>query len=104
VVMRAEKKHEMVELIVEDDGAGIPDEHQKRIFDPFFTTKLGAGGSGLGMHIVHNIVTGILGGEIRLWSQVNQGTRFILTLPLSAPRESVDEIAENPVVNLVATG
>lgn len=104
VVMRAEKHHDMVELIVEDDGVGIPDEHQNRIFDPFFTTKLGAGGSGLGMHIVHNIVTGILGGKIRVWSQVGKGTRFVLTLPLSAPRESVDATAENAPINLLATG
>jgi two-component system NtrC family sensor kinase len=103
VVMRAEKKHDVVELIVEDDGVGIPEEHQKRIFDPFFTTKLGAGGSGLGMHIVHNIVTGILGGEIRLWSQMGKGTCFILTLPLSAPQEGVDAVAQNASVNLLAT-
>lgn len=104
VVMRAEKHHDMVELIVEDDGVGIPDEHQNRIFDPFFTTKLGAGGSGLGMHIVHNIVTGILGGKIRVWSQVGKGTRFVLTLPLSVPRGSVDATAENAPMNLLATG
>jgi two-component system NtrC family sensor kinase len=88
VVMRAQKKHDTVELVVEDDGVGIAEEHRNRIFDPFFTTRLGAGGSGLGMHIVHNIVTGILGGKIGLWSQVGKGTQFILTLPLSAPREA----------------
>lgn len=104
VLMRAEKQHDMVELVVEDDGVGIPDEHKNRIFDPFFTTKLGAGGSGLGMHIVHNIVTGILGGKIRVWSQVGKGTRFVLTLPLSAPRESVEAAAENASMNLLATG
>ncbi len=103
VIMRAEKKHDRVELTVEDDGVGILEEHQKRIFDPFFTTKLGAGGSGLGMHIVHNIVTGILGGEIRLWSQVGKGTRFMLTLPLSAPQEDDDSVADR-AVNLVAAG
>jgi two-component system NtrC family sensor kinase len=87
VTMRAEKQHDTVELVVEDDGVGIAEEHLNRIFDPFFTTKLGAGGSGLGMHIVHNIVTGILGGKIHLWSQQGIGTRFILVLPLSAPHE-----------------
>ncbi|MCR6650487.1 MAG: ATP-binding protein [Cellvibrionaceae bacterium] len=101
VIMRAEKKHDAVELIVEDDGVGIAEEHLNRIFDPFFTTKLGAGGSGLGMHIVHNIVTGILGGKIRLWSQLDRGTRFILTLPLSAPREK-NAATESTVADLLA--
>lgn len=91
VVMRAEKQDDKVELVIEDDGVGIPDANKGKIFDPFFTTKLGAGGNGLGLHIVHNIVTGILGGEIRLWSQVGEGTRFILTLPLCAPEEGAQE-------------
>lgn len=42
--------------------AGISPENLKRVFDPFFTTRLGHGGSGLGMNIVYNLVTGVLGG------------------------------------------
>lgn len=91
VIMRAEQQQDVVELVIEDNGGGIQEEHQRKIFDPFFTTKLGAGGNGLGLHIVHNIVTGILGGEIRLWSQVGKGTRFVLTLPLCAPAERAQE-------------
>lgn len=102
VVMRAEKRHNAVEIVVEDDGVGIAEEHLNRIFDPFFTTKLGAGGSGLGMHIVHNIVTGILGGKIHLWSQQGKGTRFILILPLSAPHEK-DAVVERAPAEM-ATG
>ncbi len=77
---------ETVALIIEDDGRGMKKEHQDRIFDPFFTTKLGAGGNGLGMHIVHNIVTGMLGGQISLESEPGRGTRFVLTLPLRSPQ------------------
>lgn len=81
-----DKEHFM--LSVSDDGAGIPAEHLGKIFDPFFTTKLGQGGSGLGLNIVYNLVTGLLGGQIQVKSSVGQGSAFFITLPLSAP---VDE-------------
>ncbi|MBI3228662.1 MAG: HAMP domain-containing histidine kinase [Burkholderiales bacterium] len=73
------------ELWVSDDGVGIAQENVKRIFDPFFTTKLGTGGSGLGLNITHNIVTGVLGGRISVESSLGQGCRFTLILPLVAP-------------------
>ncbi|WP_152810034.1 sensor histidine kinase [Rugamonas rivuli] len=75
-----------LELRVSDDGIGIAAEHIGRIYDPFFTTKLGAGSSGLGLNISHNIVTGLLGGKIRVNSQAGGGTTFILHLPLIAPQ------------------
>lgn len=74
-----------VKMVFSDNGVGIPAANINRVFDPFFTTKLGLGGSGLGLSIVHNIVTGILGGEIEVHSTVDQGTVFELVLPLSAP-------------------
>lgn len=74
-----------VTLCVEDHGVGINKDDLARIFDPFFTTKLGVGGSGLGLHIVHNIVVEILGGSIDVVSELGGGTRFTLTLPISAP-------------------
>ncbi|MYM70567.1 response regulator [Pseudoduganella sp. FT55W] len=74
-----------VTLSVEDHGVGIARDDLPRIFDPFFTTKMGVGGSGLGLNIVHNIVTEILGGRIDVASEVGGGTRFTLTLPMSAP-------------------
>ncbi|WP_271009190.1 sensor histidine kinase [Paucibacter sp. B51] len=79
---------EEVELSVEDDGRGMDESVRRRIFDPFFTTKLGTGGSGLGMHIVHNIVTHVLGGQIEVISSVGQGTRMVMRLPLNAPQRS----------------
>lgn len=75
-----------VNIILSDNGKGIPPENIGRIFDPFFTTRLGQGGSGLGLNIVHNMVTGILGGAILVDSIVGEGTRFSLSLPLTAPR------------------
>lgn len=68
-----------------DDGVGIPPENIGRIFDPFFTTRRGAGGSGLGLHIVYNLVTASLGGQITVESAPGQGTRFTVILPLAAP-------------------
>ncbi|MGB6008609.1 PAS domain-containing sensor histidine kinase [Castellaniella sp.] len=73
-------------LTVSDDGCGVAPDDQKRIFDPFFSTRLGQGGSGLGLHITHTLVTGLLGGRIEVDSQPGQGSRFSVRLPLRAPR------------------
>ncbi|MDT8992959.1 HAMP domain-containing sensor histidine kinase [Curvibacter sp. APW13] len=66
---------------VEDNGCGMPPEVLGRIFDPFFTTKLGRGGTGLGLHICHNIVYGPLRGRLRVKSVVGQGTTFTIEIP-----------------------
>lgn len=75
-----------VELCFSDNGVGIPEENLQRIFDPFFTTKLGRGGSGLGLNIVYNIVTSLLGGKIEVKSSEGKGVSFILSFPLVAPQ------------------
>ncbi len=74
-----------VEILVSDDGAGIDAENIKRVFDPFFTTRLGQGGSGLGLHIVLNIVTSVMGGKVDVSSQPGQGATFSLRLPMRPP-------------------
>ncbi|MFZ2852990.1 MAG: ATP-binding protein [Rhodocyclaceae bacterium] len=76
---------EQVALTYSDDGVGISESVAKRVFDPFFTTKLGSGGSGLGLYIVYNLTTAVLGGSIKLSSAPGQGARFELLLPLVAP-------------------
>lgn len=81
-----------VEMVFTDDGVGIPEDNMKRIFDPFFTTKLGRGGSGLGLHIVYNLVTRVLGGRIQASSQPGSGTRFQISLPMKAP----DKVEREP--------
>jgi DNA-binding LacI/PurR family transcriptional regulator/signal transduction histidine kinase len=75
-----------VEIIFRDDGVGIAREHRARVFDPFFTTKLGQGGSGLGLNIVYNLVTVVLGGKIHLASEMGQGSALVMQLPMSAPQ------------------
>jgi len=78
---------DQVILRVADDGAGISPELFPRIFDPFVTSKLGRGGSGLGLHIVWNTVTVVLGGSITVDSKPDQGSEFRIILPLVAPRQ-----------------
>ncbi|WP_137175894.1 two-component regulator propeller domain-containing protein [Massilia sp. HP4] len=74
-----------VTVTFRDDGRGIETAHLGRIFDPFFTTRMGQGGTGLGLNIVYNIVTTLLGGTIRVDSTPGAGTVFVLDLPLRAP-------------------
>ncbi|MGQ0585610.1 MAG: two-component regulator propeller domain-containing protein [Gammaproteobacteria bacterium] len=69
-----------------DNGVGIDAETLKRIYDPFFTTRRGAGGSGLGMHIVYNLVTQRLGGTIDASSTLGQGATFEVRFPQEAAR------------------
>ena len=70
-----------VELRCEDDGRGIPPALHHAIFEPFFTTRRGFGGSGLGLHLVYNIVTIRLNGSIEVLSRAGGGTVFLLRLP-----------------------
>ncbi|TMO69217.1 sensor histidine kinase [Pseudoalteromonas aurantia] len=69
-------------ILYTDNGCGVPNSIRKRIFDPFVTTKRGEGGSGLGMHLVYNLVTQALNGNIALDEDYASGTRFIISLPL----------------------
>ena len=71
-----------------DNGVGITTDILNRIFEPFFTTRLGQGGSGLGLYIVYNLVTGVLGGTIEVASSPGCGASFTLTLPLTAPERT----------------
>ena len=77
-----------ITLVYRDDGNGIPGELQSKVFDPFFTTKLGKGGSGLGLHIVYNIVTQVLGGSISLNGTLRSGVEFTLRIPRQAPTKN----------------
>ncbi len=81
-----------VELVVADDGVGIPEVNLRRIFDPFFTTRLGQGGSGLGLNIVYNLMKDVLGGTVQVQSTPGSGTRFILVMPrVASEHEEQDE-------------
>lgn len=64
-----------------DDGVGMPPEVLARIFEPFFTTRRGAGGTGLGLHIVWNLITGQLGGRIEAASEPGKGLVISMFVP-----------------------
>lgn len=81
VAFHTEEGHIVVEY--SDDGRGVDPGALARIFDPFFTTRRDLGGSGLGLHIVYNLVTQRLGGTIRCDSAPGQGTRFTFTIAAS---------------------
>jgi signal transduction histidine kinase len=77
-----------VEILFRDDGHGMTEDVQRCAFDPFFTTRRGSGGTGLGLHIVYNLVTARLGGRIILSSSPGLGTTFLIVLPLVAPGDA----------------
>jgi signal transduction histidine kinase len=79
---------EQVEITFSDDGSGIPEEVQRHVFNPFFTTRRAQGSTGLGLYIVHNLVTQQLGGRITLVSALGKGTTICMTLPLLAPGQA----------------
>jgi signal transduction histidine kinase len=79
---------EQVEITFSDDGSGVPEDVQRHVFDPFFTTKRAQGSIGLGLYIVHNLVTQQLGGRITLVSAPGKGTTICMTLPLLAPNQA----------------
>lgn len=84
---------DQVRMSVTDDGVGIPADVIGRVFDPFFTTRMGRGGTGLGLSICHNIVKGVLGGQVSVESVPCEGTTFILIFPLVAPEHAENESA-----------
>ncbi len=88
VTVEARQVRDDVDIFVSDDGVGMSEETQRRAFDPFFTTRRGEGGTGLGLHIIFNLVTQQLGGRLAFESRPGWGTRFRITLPRVAPGES----------------
>ncbi len=85
----AEQAGTEVVMVFEDDGVGMSEAVRRRVYDPFFTTKAGSGGSGLGLTICFNLVTGSLGGQMEVHSCEGEGTRFIIRAPCTAPRREL---------------
>jgi signal transduction histidine kinase len=74
-----------LQLTYTDDGQGMDPLVAARVFEPFFTTKREHGGTGLGMHIVYNLVTQALAGRIALTTARDKGVRFDIAFPLKHP-------------------
>ena len=84
VTLSTRRVGDLAECVVEDDGPGIPEEIADRVFDPFVTTRIRSGGSGLGLSVVHGVVTSH-GGEVSHEQREPSGTRFRIRLPLTPP-------------------
>lgn len=95
VVRQPDANH--CEISFADNGCGIAVEHLDKIFEPFFTTKRAHGGTGLGLHILFNLVTARLGGTVTAESEPGAGCRFILLLPLIAPAAETTTAADAAV-------
>ncbi|WP_323775125.1 ATP-binding protein [Alcanivorax sp.] len=90
VIIRCEAADEVLDVIVEDQGHGIPDELRDALFEPFVTSKPPGRGTGLGLALVYSIIEEHLG-AIRVESPITEqgGTRFIIRLPMHAPTSGV---------------
>ncbi|AZZ92301.1 HAMP domain-containing histidine kinase [Hahella sp. KA22] len=73
---------DQIELRVCDNGVGIPESSRDKVFEPFFTSKRNEGGSGLGLHILHSLVTNVLNGKVRIAdTDAGQGVAFVIEFP-----------------------
>ena len=80
ITIEIKKINNKIELIYTDNGVGIKNENLSKIFDPFFTTDRRVGGTGLGLHIIYNIITSQLEGNIVCDSKEGQGVTFTITI------------------------
>ncbi|RJP81969.1 MAG: hybrid sensor histidine kinase/response regulator [Desulfobacteraceae bacterium] len=74
---------ERLRFTYKDNGKGMSRECVEKVFEPFFTTKRNSGGTGLGLHIVYNLVTQVLQGTIQCTSRPDEGAEFTITAPLN---------------------
>ena len=88
--------NDAVDVLFSDDGCGMSLDVRRKAFDPFFTTRRDRGSTGLGLHIVHAIVTNYLGGRLHLDSEPGKGTKIRLVLPRAAPPAPAVSPFENP--------
>ena len=82
VIVSTKKQSNSIKISVQDNGNGIPDDIKDKIFQPFFTTKPTGSGTGLGLSLSYDIVKAH-GGVLKVESKGEEGTIFLITLPLS---------------------
>ena len=85
-----------VEIAIEDNGCGIPEDIRQDIFDPFFTTKPVGQGTGMGLSISYQIVIEKHKGQLKCFSEVGKGTKFVIQIPI---RQSYQIKSQNSQVN-----
>lgn len=82
--MTAEADGANLKFDYSDNGIGVDQDGLDKLFDPFYTTKRGQGGSGLGTHIIYNLITGVLGGTVKASSQPGSGLSYQIRFPMVA--------------------
>ena len=81
ISIKAEENNGNCIIVFSDNGGGIEQKIKQKVFDPFVTTSRGDGGSGLGLHLVYNLVTQALQGSISVESQLTKGAIFTIEFP-----------------------
>jgi signal transduction histidine kinase len=84
IVLDITREENVLQIQYCDNGRGMTKEERSRIFDAFYTTRRGQRGTGLGLHIVYNLITQQLGGDITCKSSPGVGTTFIICIPLES--------------------
>ena len=91
VSTRVNRENQSVQVVLHDNGKGMNEAESVHIFEPFYTTKGPGQGTGLGLATCHRIVEQH-GGEITVASKVNEGTTFLITLPIQRPENSASSL------------
>jgi CheY-like chemotaxis protein len=97
----AEHPERLVEAAVSDTGTGIPADDLARIFEPFYTTKPPERGTGMGLAVVHGIVTQH-GGRVEVTSAVGRGSSFRVLLPRAGGREPLPPGERSETAGVIA--
>lgn len=84
IEIRVSESDNRIHFIYSDNGKGLSEEEAQRLFDPFFTTKRNQGGSGLGAHLIHSLITRKLGGSVSVETKLGEGLRYIIDFPKNA--------------------
>jgi len=84
----AQKRGDIIQISLSDDGPGIPKANLGRIFDPFFTTKMVGKGTGLGLSICYGIINR-MGGKIDVHSVLDHGTTFTISIPIATEQTPI---------------
>ncbi len=93
VEITTKRTGKLVEIIISDNGPGVPEDIREKIFEPFFTTKPTGEGTGLGLSLSYNIITQGHNGSLRLVNKEGEGAEFIISLPLHKEQPKKREMA-----------
>ncbi len=90
IIIRTSHQEDWVRVEIEDNGVGMPDHVKEKVFEPFFTTKEVGKGTGLGLSIVYTVIENHKG-SLEIYSKLNEGTNFVIRLPVNQKTINNDE-------------